>query len=234
MAGMRHISIQSGFTLIELVVVVLILAVISGTVISAFNLGFVDDKEKTAAEFEMTQIRDAILQFKQDNPSHALADANLCSPADASFLFSEEFDNDGDCVFGENTGTPDPDQILAWDVNYRTGWQGPYLTKLGNPTATISGDIQFDGRITTGTDSNNVPVITDPYNNPYYFFELDDDAGTLGRQGVVEPRIVSTGPDGNYAGLNCDADETSSAAADYCSTENLCSAPSDDIVICLR
>ncbi len=236
MASMRHTLLQSGFTIAELIVVILILAVIAGTIITSFNNGFVDEKELTAARFEMTQIRDAILKFKRDNPAHDLIDANLCSPADASFLFSQDFDNDDDCEFGENTGIPDPDLIPDWDINYRIGWQGPYITKIGNPTSTSVGAIQFDGRITSGTNLSGVPVTTDPYGNPYYFFELDDDITTLVREGDVEPRIISFGPDGVYDGLNCNPAQTTVTASDYCSTENLCNVPagSDDIVVCLR
>ena len=203
MAGMRHIRSQTGFTLIELIVVVLILAVIAGVTITAFSNGFVDEKEETAALYEMTQIRDAILQFKKDNPGHTLSSVNLCSPADASFLITDGYDTDNVCDDAAEA------TITAWDPDYQIGWQGPYISKLGSPTATSVTDIEHDGSVNSETALNNVPVVTDPYGNPYYFFELDNNANA---------RIVSFGPDGIYdsAGTGCVA------------------AGGDDHVVCLR
>ncbi len=203
MAGMRHTPTQFGFTLIELVVVVLIIAVIAGVTITAFNNAFVDEKEETAALFEMTQIRDAILKFKRDNPSHALTATNLCSPADVSFLLTNGYDIDDVC-----DDIPEG-VITGWNENYRLGWQGPYISKLGNPTDTSIADIEHDGTVVSETALSNVPVVNDPYNNPYYFFELDDNDAA---------RIVSFGSDGIYdsAGTGC------------------VTAGGDDIIVCLR
>ncbi len=219
--GLQRLQIFSlsngnGFTIIELVVVVLILSVIAGTVISAFGPEFIGEKQDTATRYEMTQIRDAILKFSRDNPIHVLSDANLCSPADASFLLSNEFDNDDDCEFGENTGTPDPDEFAAWDPDYNLGWNGPYLTRTANDTATISGQFEFNGSIGSGTDSTGVPVIRDAYDNggnPYFFFNLDGD----------EARIVSFGENGTY-------DSEATTCADALTN----SESTDDIVLCLR
>jgi prepilin-type N-terminal cleavage/methylation domain-containing protein len=202
MAGMRHISKQFGFTLLEIVVVLLILAVIAGTVITSFNQDFLEEKEETAAIFEMTQIRDAILQFKQDNPAHLLNADNLCSPADASFLLGNDYDTNNGCDTTEAT-------IANWNPNYRVGWNGPYIRKLGDVTATSVDDIEHNGTINSESSLSDVIVITDPYGKPYYFFELDIDANA---------RIVSFGPDGIYdsAGTGCVA------------------ASNDDHVVCLR
>lgn len=206
--GMQRFYSHKGFTLIELVVVMLVIAVIAGATITAFNSGFVDDQEQTAALYEMTQIRDAILQFKQDNPSHSLTDTNLCSPADASFLLTDAYDTDNVCNTTEAT-------ISAWDPNYRLGWQGPYMQKLGNTTATSVVNIEFDGTVNSETALANVTVLSDPYGdtgNPYYFFDLDDN--DLGR-------IVSFGPNGIYE-----------SAANSCSDTD--SSGGDDLVVCLR
>jgi prepilin-type N-terminal cleavage/methylation domain-containing protein len=203
MAGMRHTTLQSGFTLLELIVVVLVLAIIAGTVLTSFGPDFIEDQEETAALFEMTQIREAILQFKQDNPSHSLIAGNLCSPSDASFLLTNNYDTDNDCDTTEQT-------ISLWDPDYRLGWQGPYLQKLGDATATSVINIEHDGTIDTETALPDVSVITDPYGNPYYFFELDATDGSA--------RVVSFGSNGIYdsAGTGCSA------------------ATNDDHIVCLR
>lgn len=229
MAGMRHNSIQSGFTLLELAVVVLVLAIIAGSVLTSFGPTFIEDKKETATLFEMTQIRNAILQFKQDNPSHILNADNLCSPADASFLLTNEYDTNNDCVTTEAT-------ISIWDPDYRIGWQGPYLEKLGHATATSVINIEHDGSLDSELVIADISVVTDPYGNPYYFFDLDDDASSLVRNGDVEPRIVSFGSDGIYDGLKCDPEEEDNSEPSYCSTLNLCNVPdnSDDYILCLR
>jgi prepilin-type N-terminal cleavage/methylation domain-containing protein len=207
MAGMRHTTLQFGFTLLELIVVVLVLAIIAGTVLTSFGPDFIEDQEETAALFEMTQIRDAILQFKQDNPSHVLSSVNLCSPADASFLITNNYDTDNVCDTTEQTISP-------WDPDYRIGWQGPYIQKLGEPSATSIVDIEHDGTIDTETALSNITVITDPYRNPYYFFELDNNGNA---------RIVSFGADGIY-----DNDTTSPG----CPAD--ASILGDDLIVCLR
>lgn len=221
MAGMRHIlrqtRRQAGFTLLEIIVVLGILVIVSGSVLTTFGPNFIEGKEQTATLYEMTQIRDAILKFKRDNPNFQLS-TNLCTPADASFLFDDEYDNDGDCERGEESGAPDPDEFNTWDVNYRLGWQGPYITKVRNELADIDTDILFNGDETTpateGTPEEGVSVLTDAHNNPYYFFDLNDNALA---------RIVSTGTDGVYDSYN-----HAVSPGDECDPEN------DDIILCLR
>lgn len=233
MASMQRNYSHTGFTVLELLVVIAILAVIAGTVLTAFNSDFTSEQEETAALYEMTQIRDAILQFKQDNPSFPLDGTRFCSAADASFLINDQYD----ATPAGPTCNLDTDHD-AWDPNYRLGWQGPYMSKVANTLRTISVTIEFDGDTAgTGTDFTNVTVLTDPYGdtgNPYYFFDLDDDDASAA-SGVAEARIVSAGPDGIYDGPDCTITDTN-VDPNPCDTDLLCSAApnSDDLVLCLR
>lgn len=205
-----HIFYSSGFTFIELIVVILILSVLAGASIAAFGPDFIEDKQQTATLYEMSQIRDAILKFKRDNPTHDLNASNLCSPADASFLFTADYSTDDVCDDAAE-GT-----LSGWDPDYRIGWNGPYISRRGNPTRSISGAIQHDGSVTSGSAIDNVPVLTDAYDNggnPYYFFDLDGD----------EARIVSFGENGSY-----------DSAATTCDTALTNAESTDDLVLCLR
>ncbi len=207
MVGMRHNSKQSGFTTIELLVVVFILAIISGAVLTAIGPGFIEDQENTATRYEMTQIRDAILKFKQDNPNFLLDSSTLCTPADASFLIKAQY---------SSSPTTSPCTLdtahTAWDPDYRLGWQGPYLTKVGDTQRTISGNFEFDGGTGgVGSDIEQVNVLTDPYGelgNPYFFFDLENDDLA---------RIISFGQNEIYE-----------------SELSGCDDGGDDLVVCLR
>lgn len=235
MAGMRHIPKhypkQTGFTVIELLTVVFILAIIAGSIVTALGPDFTEAQQETAAEFEMNQIGRAITAFQQDNPTFVLSER--CTPAGATFLLLEDKPTNPTttpCTID----TTHAAQGTDWDPEYRLGWRGPYLTKSSNELADIDTTIQFNG----GTDGApgtqlNVNVITDPYNNPYYFFDLDDN-DSAAASGIAEPRIISLGPDGIYDGLNCTITDGPSDP-DPCDTDLLCNSESDsdDIILCL-
>ncbi|MCG8380253.1 MAG: type II secretion system GspH family protein [Proteobacteria bacterium] len=208
---MQHIIKQTGFTLIELLVVTFILAIVGGAVVVALGPDFVEQQEQTATNYEMDQVRDAVLRFMQDNPTHDLTTTTRCTPADASFLRQDGYDNDCD-----NT---DEGTINTWDINYRLGWRGPYMSNPGATTSDeIDTDIGFDGDETTpgtpGVLQTNVPVILDAWNQPYYFFDLND---------TDVARIVSTGPDLDYDSYN-----------NAVTAGSACVAEDDDVVLCLR
>ena len=166
MAGMRRINEikskykQLGFTLLEVVVVMLILAVLAGTVIASLDSGFIEENQETAALFEMTQIRDAIRKFRQDNPTFALDSSTMCTPADASFLFSDMY---------ASSPTTSPCNLDsprdAWDVNYRLGWRGPYLTSNGSQYVDVGSNLSDvgSGSPISGTVRQDNVAVADPF-----------------------------------------------------------------------
>ncbi|MEY8205259.1 MAG: type II secretion system protein [Bermanella sp.] len=107
---------QQGFTLMEMVVVVGIMAVLGGALLSTYGgsgQGSVSQNSQVqAARYEMQQIRRALLRFKQDNPDvddviSDIIDARR-SPADFDFLFTQG-------------------SVSNWNIHYQTGWRGPYI-----------------------------------------------------------------------------------------------------------
>ncbi len=102
---------EQGFTLLELVVVVIILAVLGSMAVSSFGTGSgsVQTNAKIqAARFEMEQIRQALLKYKQDVGNfNGIAQT---SPADFRFMFNL------------------PTAVTNWNIDYQNGWRGPYLS----------------------------------------------------------------------------------------------------------
>jgi len=92
---------RRGFTLVELLVVVAVLATIAGVVIVSTG----DARERAATDLarsEMLALKKAILQFRADTgamPAGGVADL-LANPG-----------------------------IPAWDLDRRRGWRGPYITR---------------------------------------------------------------------------------------------------------
>ncbi len=224
---------MAGFTLLELLVVVGILAVIAGVSIASF--GETDEQAQIkAAKYEMEQIRRAIMRYRQD-----VGVLNQpASPADMEFLYQQ--------------GAVD-----SWNIDYQTGWRGPYLTSgdgglvdmgdglnsngTGSPVAGSANTLiratpdpfvlpsvangvawqvepcqedsandrcLFDWRF-VGQVDNDEPH--ERFGRPYLLFDLNNG----------NARIVSMGPNGKYdlsGGETCPVD----------------SSATDDIVLCLH
>ena len=84
MASVRMLY-QFGFTLLELLTVIAVMAVLGGVVMSNYNVSVQVNARSQAAEYEMEQIRQSLLNFKQDN----LIYPNQTSAADVGFLFEQ-------------------------------------------------------------------------------------------------------------------------------------------------
>jgi prepilin-type N-terminal cleavage/methylation domain-containing protein len=123
---------QFGFTLLELLLVVAILAIISGSIIAFFGGGGSGIKSNTlrvATDIQMRALREALLSYRADHlgklplAHDASVGANtfqpkMASPVDISFLIKNHLLGDGD---------PANNQDLAWSADYQRGWRGPYL-----------------------------------------------------------------------------------------------------------
>ncbi len=192
---------QNGFTLLELMVVVAVMAVVSAAVVlnSSSSQEYSEDM---AVRTEMEQLRQAVVRFFRDQNSYAAA-----SPADIAFLFEP--------------GTND-----SWDPDYRTGWRGPYIKggdlSYRTPCVSIGDGLKLDGdgdpengnigRVIANPDpfaypaSGNVFIWTlregsicnsnpeiERLGRPYYFFDLN-----TYNSAFSIARIVSSGPNGVY------------------------------------
>jgi prepilin-type N-terminal cleavage/methylation domain-containing protein len=206
-AGMKH---ESGFTLLELLLVIALLSVTAGVVVQGYE-GVQDQGRYDAARFEMAEMRKALLQFRRDSGSNDFPGRGIYDCTDE--------DNPGksnpDMNFPAEAGNTDAEKIawcsspanfwmlfaqpgsgFDWDFDTHRGWHGPYLQRK-------SGLISY---LTAG----DVWGVADPYQSPFILVDLDDDD---------KARIVSIGPDNTYDG----------EGASPCEPP----AGSDDIVLCL-
>ena len=235
MASVRMLY-QFGFTLLELLTVIAVMAVLGGVVMSNYNVSVQVNARSQAAEYEMEQIRQSLLNFKQDN----LIYPNQTSAADVGFLFEQG-------------------SLSQWNKDYGLGWRGPYMNGGDSGLVDIGDNLQLDGngsphQITSVThrlqraipdpfihapvnnnssvslgngcndNSDNNQCLFDwryvgdigannPHSNygrPYLFFDLNDDS---------KARIVSMGVNGIYE-TNPDVNQP-------------CKPSGDDIIKCL-
>tara|TARA_R110001599_G_scaffold175312_3_gene367353 strand:+ start:888 stop:1823 length:936 start_codon:yes stop_codon:yes gene_type:complete len=218
---------QSGFTMLELIIVVAILAVIAGSAVMAFR-DVEPNAQNDVAKFEMGQIAGAIDAYIRDGNKWPDFNAgDRYAPADLTFLFEQ----------GDNAD---------WSIDYRRGWRGPYLKRASEEAEIGNGlDINGDGNPLSGPQEIHL-VVRDPFMNhknpsrPYQLLEKDFEStpGDL-------KRIVSLGSNGVYE-LPCDVDEINTDNEAYCSRNRLCTSgpinisdiPSlrkrDDLVLCLK
>lgn len=201
-----HNSAQSGFTLIEMLVVLSIMAVVAGVGVQALN-GVTNSVEDDLAHAEMNTIASAIQRFHEDTgywPKQGpfASDTNLTfdHPARLAQLRVQPVDNDGD--------------ILAFDIASGTGWHGPYIRELDAATVSVGPMADGSGSPTTGA-AVYVSGLGDPFSAAAIdetYFIWDDGTGkefTLGRPyfyfidatgvtGCQAPCLVSFGPNGEY------------------------------------
>lgn len=229
LAHVKPFRPQGGFTLLELLVVVLVLAALGGGVLAAVGNTQEHAMQQTAFA-EMQKVKTALLQYRRDTgefpaPAH---------PADFSALYQQG-------------GAP------AWDAASARGWRGPYLSVLGEGLVDIGDSLQNDGSgspvLIVSAAHADTRAVADPFvaravkngsampcedgeaggaclldfrtqagearhlrwGRPYLLFELNDPA---------RARLVSMGADGVYAGP---------PAGDPCVPP----AGSDDLVLCL-
>ncbi len=177
---------QAGFTLLELLAVIALMAVVAGTAVLAYE-GVQDQGRHDATRFEIAEIRNALLQFRRDSGSNDLPGqgayvcedpanpgkinpdlANLPSEAgstDAAKLAWCESPANFWMLFADPSGS-------GWNPDTRRGWHGPYL--------------QRKSALMSYAGVDNLWVITDAYQANYLMLDLDD---------ADKARLVSLGPD---------------------------------------
>ncbi len=233
---------QSGFTLLELLVVVGLLAIVAGLGVAAYDSS--GDNERIGvqlAQSEMAELVKALRQFKRDVGVYpAVPDAQIIPlpslhPAEFKqlFQFTDVEDNDtGDAVAD---GRDDVGGYPRFNKDTGRGWRGPYLQPRGigcvsfdaspgipNGLATVAKMDPFRHSPSISHvqwlayDSNNACQS----GNPVVTGQLGSPYLLLDMDDPVRARIVSLGPDGLFAGNH---------------PTNVClpAVNSDDLVLCL-
>ncbi|MCJ8350068.1 prepilin-type N-terminal cleavage/methylation domain-containing protein [Moritella sp.] len=136
-----------GFTLLELLVVVGILAILAGGAMYSFNQNSVKESQLATAKTEMLNIRNALLTYKKDNFSFP----SQTSPVDLLFLYSSM----------DSNGTIQ----IPWNNDYQRGWRGPYLSGGDSGLVDIGNQLISDGSGSPlfGDMSSIVRAIPDPF-----------------------------------------------------------------------
>ncbi len=235
--SMRPLRGQAGFSLLELLVVVTILAVVAGGMILKQG-ETVNDAKLSVALSEMTKVKAAILQFRLDmgrlpNPTNPANPLSLGSPGNFNDLY-------------DDTNLPN------WNPDTRRGWRGPYLTTLGEGFTDIGAGLLPDGNGSpiAGAQVQNIRSVADPFvhfpatpgsyvpcvENPgntnclldWRTLPGDEAHDRHGRPYLVfdmtnedRARLVSMGQNGRYEGAAC------TTSCDQCAPGG------DDLQVCL-
>lgn len=177
--GLGKDLFRKGFSLIELLIVVGVLALIGGAVLLAFGDVESDASDHLAAA-EMQQVKEAVLRFYRDTgylpkqgpftrgnvdtDAAGVSAAWFASPANVDQLYRNPLDGTGagtDATYGALAG-----DLKSYDVRSRRGWNGPYLTDgprryvdLGDGLNPSDGS----GSPASGALMVDVPMVADPY-----------------------------------------------------------------------
>lgn len=214
---------HTGFTLLELVIVIAILATIAGGVVASMD-GVEDQAASQLVRHELATLREAVLAFRRDTghlpkqgPFAKRLNVVRGSDDPASFdhpaNWSQLYDNP--ILKDASTGAY-LDPIGQWNPDTRRGWNGPYLARGAEGRVLVPG---FDpGALawTAGPLVGPLESVADPFARAKVegtgAFEWWPWSGTepLARQGrpylllrldaLREARIVSFGPDGVFEG----------------------------------
>ena len=220
-----------GFSLLELLVVISLLAILAGVALSAYD-SVGEDAAQQLTQSEMIEVSKAIKKLKSDTGRMP----QTLHPADFNDLF--EMADASHTAFAE------------WDKDTGRGWRGPYLSRQGVGWVTVCNSLLADGsgnvtncattdqekwqgladsfqhkpddnatendktddtlvwRACTDT-TNSACDYREKWGRPYLIFDMDND----------DARIVSMGADGRYDGIN---------------TTDICLPNGDDLVLCLK
>ncbi|MDP2683015.1 MAG: prepilin-type N-terminal cleavage/methylation domain-containing protein [Deltaproteobacteria bacterium] len=210
--GAMTMGNKQGFTLLELLLIVAILAAVAAGAISAFN-NVQEDATLRLANSEMLRIKDAILRFRQDTgympkqwPFRLVPDGSVPVPSQGAAWFNSPA-NFSQLYDNPLSGTGHA--LETWNQNTSRGWRGPYLTRGGEGYVDIGDGLNADGTgsPTSGGPLNEVQGVADSFiarpvgsylvwrtssggpphdrwGRPYLLFDLDN----------TNVRIVCMGP----------------------------------------
>jgi len=238
---------QFGFTLMELLTVITLIAITATVAITSYD-GVQDQSRYDVAKFEMTQIRKALIQFRQDSGSNSF-------PTQGSYDCTDDVNGgsitqpNSEFNFPAEAGVT-PTAIIAWcqhpanfwmlfadpldngwNPDTKRGWHGPYLQRK-NGYLTLSANTVNLADIT-----NPVWAIADPYiadqTNSGVEWSLNTTSDILSKAALpylllvnlnedYQARIVSAGDDSEF-------DDHDGAGDDDCTP----SVNTADQVLCL-
>jgi prepilin-type N-terminal cleavage/methylation domain-containing protein len=216
---------HNGFTLLELLLVISLLGIVASLAVAGYE-NVQDQARYDAARYEMTEIRNAILQFRRDSGSQDFPGQGAYDCTDAS---------NGGAITDPNTLMSFPvsgtnAEIITWcqhpanfwmlfenpfttgggwNIDTHRGWNGPYLHN-NRLTADVNAGYDSNGTyIASANMTFSLRVVTDAYGSPYFLFDLDN-------PDTNNPaRLVSLGQNLSYDGA-----DTSDCKSPTISNEN--------------
>lgn len=250
---------QAGFTLVELLLIIVLLGILSVAAINAFD-GNEDQARENITRLEMAELQKALLQFRRDNrelPCMVYSSGNYYpdetnmtrldfddlpatpSTTELAAWCDDSLEDSGNDIAQADNGLSMLNQFpypitasnanLMWDQNTQRGWNGPY----------ISDDTLLDGW-------GNRYRLLDPelsYNQLYRCLingSGDDYELVSGQYDCLPPSDISFTTDhvlpadiARIVSTGPDGVLDSSFDADPGSGDDPCVAEGDDLVLCL-
>jgi prepilin-type N-terminal cleavage/methylation domain-containing protein len=174
------VGLQSGFTLLELLVVSLILAALAGAVVASYN-GIDAQANYDIAKNDMAEIRKALLQFRRDSGTESFPGQGQYDCTDA-FNGGDATDQNSMMSFPAEAGANDAEIIAwcqhpanfwmlfqdplasGWNMDTKRGWNGPYLQRQ-NGYVDVSEQISINGSgdVASGAVITNLWGVASPY-----------------------------------------------------------------------
>ncbi|MDP2561780.1 type II secretion system protein [Psychrobium sp. 1_MG-2023] len=234
----RHL----GFTLIELLTVITLLAITATVALTSYN-GTQEQGRYDMTKFEMTQLREALLQFRQDSGSNDFPRQGAYDCTDVANDNPSDINPNIDGQLPVAAGNTDSEKIAwcqhpanlwmlfadplgaGWNMDTKRGWNGPYLQRKDGYLTLTSNTVNLIDI------SNPLWSVADPYTNNStdsgIEWSLDSGSDFINSSaspylfrvdlnnpvGNYQARIIAAGSDGLFE--DNDADECHAQAMDH-------------------